>query len=567
MPIHFGMPTLIECPSLEQSLMLCSELGLDFVELNMNLPEYQLDQINTADAKQLFQQYGKYPTIHLDENLNVCDFNAAIADAYLNTVIQTISFAKELGAPIINMHMTEGVYFTLPDRKMYLFEQYKTQYINRLRWFRDACTTAIGNHDISICIENCGKYHDFQREGIGVLLESPCFALTYDIGHDFSVDNANEAFITSYADRLRHMHLHDATDTNNHLTLGAGKIDISDKLALAQKHNCRSVLETKTADALQQSVDYLRTLIKPVEVPSILNLQTPPVTDNSTNDEKLDLFQSLFKGREDVYARHWESKDGKKSGYTPACRYEWARGICEKPRVKCGDCKNRELIPLDRSVLTRHLSGKDVIGVYPILPEENCLFLAIDFDDGDWTKDIAALRAVCKSHEIPIAVERSRSGNGAHVWFFFDVPVSAYAARKFGSALLTAAMDQCHSLKFSSYDRFFPNQDTMPKGGFGNLIALPLQREARNNGNSMFIDEYGVPHHDQWAFLSGLRRLDTEELNRLTMLLSRDGELGPLHSESDENEEKPWHEKISVKLSAIDFPSEVQIVEANMLYM
>ena len=567
MPVHFGIPTLIECPSLESSLKFCSELGLDFVELNMNLPEYQIDQINAADAKRLFSQYGKYPTIHLDENLNVCDFNTAVADAYLNTVVQTISFAKELGVPIINMHMTEGVYFTLPGRKTYLFEQYKTQYLDRLIQFRDACTTAIGNHDILICIENCGEYHNFQREGIGVLLESPCFALTYDIGHDFCVNNANEAFIMSHADGLRHMHLHDATETRNHLTLGTGVIDIADKLALARKYNCRCVLETKTAESLRQSVDYLKTIIKPAEVPNKLNMLTPVVTDNSTNDEKLDLFQSLLRGREDVYARRWESKDGKKAGYVPACRNEWMRGICEKPRIKCADCKNRELIPLDKSILARHLAGKDVIGIYPMLPDENCLFLAIDFDEGDWPKDITALRAVCTAHGIPIAVERSRSGNGAHVWFFFEEPVSAYAARKFGSAILSAAMEQRHNLKFSSYDRLFPNQDTMPKGGFGNLIALPLQREARNSGNSMFIDEHCVPYDDQWAFLSSLRRLDADELGRLTMLLSKDGELGPLHNEPDEKDEKPWQKKAPVKLEMDDFPSETQIVEANMLYI
>ena len=561
------MPTLIECPTLEQSLILCSELELDFVELNMNLPEYQLDRLDITGAKLLLHRYDKYPTIHLDENLNVCDFNTAIADTYLNTVLQTISLAKELGAPVINMHMSEGVYFSLPDRKVYLFEQYKAQYLDRLTTFREACGTAIGNSSIIICIENCGKYHDFQCEGIALLLESPYFALTYDIGHDYCAGNGNESFILNHADKLKHVHLHDATEARNHLTLGTGQIDIADKLTLARKHSCRCVLETKTADALRQSVVYLKSITKAIEIPSAFNMPTLAVTDGSTNEEKLELFQSLFRGREDAYARRWESRDGKKSGYMPDCRNEWAQGICEKPRVKCGDCKNRELIPLDKNVYARHLAGRDVIGGYPMLPDENCLFLAIDFDEGDWPKDILTFRTVCEKYDIPIAVERSRSGNGAHVWFFFEEPVSASAARKFGSALLTAAMEQRHSLKFSSYDRFFPNQDTMPKGGFGNLIALPLQREARNNGNSVFINEQCIPYDDQWAFLSNLRRLGTDEIERHTASLSRDGELGLLHSEPYEKDEKPWQKKQPVKLYIDDFPPEARIVEANMLYI
>ncbi|MDR0999896.1 MAG: sugar phosphate isomerase/epimerase [Clostridiales bacterium] len=263
MPIHYGMPTLIECPSLEQSLSLCSELELEFVELNMNLPEYQLDRIDVPDTKRMFKQYGKYPTIHLDENLNVCDFNTAVADAYFNTALQTISVAKELNAPIINMHMSNGVYFTLPDRKVYLFEQYKQQYLDRLRQFRDTCAVEIGDENIRICVENCGIYHAFQQEGIDLLLENTCFALTYDAGHDFCAGNGNQAFIVNRAARLKHMHLHDATGTRNHLTLGTGEIDIAEKIALAEKYNCRCVLETKTTDALRRSVEYLRSIAKP----------------------------------------------------------------------------------------------------------------------------------------------------------------------------------------------------------------------------------------------------------------------------------------------------------------
>jgi len=265
MSIHFGMPTLIECPSLKQSLSLCSELGLDFVELNMNLPEYQLDRINIGEAKRLFRHYDKYPTIHLDENLNVCDFNSAIAEAYSNTVIRAISLAKEIGAPIINMHISEGVYFSLPESRTYLFAQYKDEYLDKLRQFRDRCEAELYDSDILICIENCDTFRDFQCEGIDLLLESPCFALTYDIGHDFCTGNGNEAFILSRADRLKHMHIHDAAGARNHLTLGTGELDIDAKLALAQKYDCRCVVETKTAAALRQSVVYLADHKKPIE--------------------------------------------------------------------------------------------------------------------------------------------------------------------------------------------------------------------------------------------------------------------------------------------------------------
>jgi sugar phosphate isomerase/epimerase len=265
--MHFGMQPLVEYSSLEQSLSLCAELGLDFIELNMNLPEYQLDQIDVTNVKQLFQYYGKYPTIHLDDNLNVCDFNSAVSNAYFDTVLKTITLAKDLNAPIINMHMADGVYFTLPDKKVYLFEKHKQKYHDRLQQFRDACAMEIGDSKILICIENCGIYHVFQQESIDFLLGSSCFALTYDIGHDFCIGNGNQTFIMNRAERLKHLHLHDAEEMRNHLPLGTGAIDIVEKIALAKKINCRCVLETKTADALRQSVKYLRNISKTVEVP------------------------------------------------------------------------------------------------------------------------------------------------------------------------------------------------------------------------------------------------------------------------------------------------------------
>ena len=194
--------------------------------------------------------------------------------------------------------------------------------------------------------------------------------------------------------------------------------------------------------------------------------------------EKIRLFMSLFKGRDDLYAKRWESKEGR-AGYAPVCLNEWKPGFCGKPEVKCASCGHRLYATLDEKVIEAHLRGKLVAGVYPLRQDEKCHFLAIDFDKDGWQEDVATLKDVCTAFDVPAAIERSRSGHGAHAWFFFADPVAASLARKFGSALLTYAMSQRHQIKFKSYDRFFPNQDTMPRGGFGNLIALPLQKAAR----------------------------------------------------------------------------------------
>lgn len=223
-----------------------------------------------------------------------------------------------------------------------------------------------------------------------------------------------------------------------------------------------------------------------------------------STEEKIILFRSLFRGREDVYPVRWEGKTGK-SGYSPACANEWKRPLCVKPRMKCSECDNRELIPITDEVIQDHLMGKHTIGVYPLLPDETCWFLAADFDKTTWKKDAAAFRETCEEKGVPAAFERSRSGNGVHAWIFFDSPVQAVLARKLGSAILTYTMEKYPQMSFDSYDRFFPSQDTMPKGGFGSLIALPLQRIPRDKGNSLFLDRDFNPYPDQWAFLSRVR--------------------------------------------------------------
>jgi hypothetical protein len=236
-------------------------------------------------------------------------------------------------------------------------------------------------------------------------------------------------------------------------------------------------------------------------------LEATLVNQQSTADAKIRLFRSLFRGRDDVYPRRFESRKTGKSGYAPACGNEWIRGICEKPRIKCTDCQHQRFLPITDEVIRWHLSGFDpagqpfVAGIYPMLQDETCFFLAVDFDKEGWREDAGAFLKTCRAMDIPAVLERSRSGHGGHVWFFFEEAITAASARRLGSFVLTESMERRPDLGFGSYDRFFPNQDTLPHGGFGNLIALPLQKEPRDLGNSVFLDDQMVPYGDQWAFL------------------------------------------------------------------
>ena len=260
--MSFGMPTLIETSTLDECAKLCAELGLDFIELNMNLPQYQLDKIDVAYFKSIVDKYGVYYTIHLDENLNVSDFNPYVAEAYRKTVTDTIEIAKQLDIKVLNMHMAKGVYFTLPDRKVHLFSEYREQYLKSIVDFRDMCETAISDTDIKICMENCDGYEDFQKEAIELLLESKVFALTFDVGHNHGIGGTDEDFIMKHKARLHHIHLHDAKGRKNHLALGTGEMDIEKYINLAKEQNSRVILETKTVDGLQQSVEWLNKNIK-----------------------------------------------------------------------------------------------------------------------------------------------------------------------------------------------------------------------------------------------------------------------------------------------------------------
>lgn len=257
----FGMPTLIETETLTDCVQLCKALGLDFIELNMNLPAYQADVLDIEQLNRIRNTQNIFFTIHLDENLNVCDFNRLVASAYLETVLQTIEAAKRIGAPVLNMHMAGGVYFTLPDRREYLFARYRDNYLSALSRFRQACARAIGTSGIKITIENTNGYPDFIKEGIELLFESDAFALTLDTGHSRCVGGIDEAFILSHSDRLAHMHLHDASGKKDHLPLGVGDMPLQTYLSLAKEHSCRVVLETKTISGLRESVSVLNSYL------------------------------------------------------------------------------------------------------------------------------------------------------------------------------------------------------------------------------------------------------------------------------------------------------------------
>lgn len=222
---------------------------------------------------------------------------------------------------------------------------------------------------------------------------------------------------------------------------------------------------------------------------------------------KIALFRSLFRGRDDVYPKFWHNARSNKSGYAPACENEWVHGVCNKPRVKCGECPNQAFLSTTDRVIEDHLRGRHVVGAYPLLKDDSCWFLAADFDDEGWQDDVTAFAESCRALGIVPSIERSRSGAGAHVWLFFASPTPARVARSLGCLLLTETMSRRHQLRLTSYDRLFPNQDVLPKGGFGNLIALPLQREAAEQGNTLFLTDRLEPFADQWSYLSNIPRL------------------------------------------------------------
>jgi superfamily II DNA or RNA helicase len=309
-------------------------------------------------------------------------------------------------------------------------------------------------------------------------------------------------------------------------------------------------------------------LIPPEPIPTDPTLPAPkPESSRFSTDEKLALFRRLFRGRSDVYPIRWESKTTGKSGYAPACTNEWLPGICEKPRIKCGECNNRALTPMTDAVIYEHLSGKRTIGVYPLLENDTCNFLAVDFDEAEWQEDAKAFYQSCEELGVPVALEISRSGNGAHAWIFFTGSVSARDARRLGTAIISHTCARSRQLKLQSYDRLFPNQDSMPKGGFGNLIALPLQKHPRDAGYSVFVDAYLQPFADQWAFLAAIVPMPAHDIEP-TILRATDN-VHPLDVTfiDVEDQKEPWKRSAAVSKQLVGpMPKSLTITLANQIY-
>jgi len=344
-------------------------------------------------------------------------------------------------------------------------------------------------------------------------------------------------------------------------------------------NDCKQILEaiaqteaamTRLNQARDRTVSELSQLRS--KLAALDNVKQNPAINHfnkyTSPDEKVRLFANLFRGRDDVFARLWISQKTGKKGYSPVCEYEWQSGICTKPEVKCINCKYTLLTP---EVFRAHLDGQHVIGIYPLRKDETCCFLAIDFDKEGWKEDAAAFLEICKLNNVPAALERSRSGNGGHVWIFFSEAIPASVARNLGSYLLTETMSRHHQLSMESYDRLFPNQDTMPKGGFGNLIALPLQKEARKQDNTEFLDEQFQPYADQWAFLASLKKMSLNEVQWLAQQAAKHNRITGVAFSSPEEDDKPWiprraHKDFLLTLRG-QLPPQIRVTLADRLYV
>jgi len=336
-------------------------------------------------------------------------------------------------------------------------------------------------------------------------------------------------------------------------------------------------------DQLLDELTQLRRQLLQKDSPAqlMLHIQGITVNNQSSQEDKIRLFRSLFKGREDVFPRRFENSKTGKSGYAPVCRNEWQAGICQKPKITCQECSFRAFVQVNDEIIRNHLMGIDpndrsgrdfTMGVYPLLVDESCWFLAADFDKSTWTEDAKAFLETCASYQVPAVLERSRSGNGGHVWIFFETSVPAVLARKLGALLLTSTMDRQPEIGLDSYDRLFPSQDTLPRGGFGNLIALPLQKKPREQNNSVFLDNDLNPYTDQWAFLSSIRKMAHHDLERIVKNVQDEGEITGVRAVIlDENENEPWKLSPSRKYKEPPItgplPDQLNLVVSNKIYI
>ena len=372
----------------------------------------------------------------------------------------------------------------------------------------------------------------------------------------------------------------------------------TNKLKLLEAENKSLINEIQYLRSLleKNGIEYSEGSLSPNE--NIEEIQPECVINENITVEQIDLFITLFHGRTDVYARRFISKAGN-VGYSPACSHFWQYGLCPKregKKTKCFDCPNRSWIKLNRRLLREHLEGNredatDVIGVYPMLPDETCFFLVFDFDNHDkrketdenegantdtaWIEDVNAMRQICINNGVDVLVERSRSGKGAHVWLFFESPIAVSTARRFGMALLTKGAESVEQKNFKSYDRMLPVQDKMPVGGLGNLIALPMQGQALRKGNSAFIDIDWRVVPEPWNLMKNVKKLTPQYVDEKIKEWTSEGVLGILATdlsgdvlaEGDINKTKPWEKKEKQFIIKDDIDGVVNIVSANQLYV
>ncbi len=364
----------------------------------------------------------------------------------------------------------------------------------------------------------------------------------------------------------------------NELKKQLSALSLDNQTLKEENYRLRNLLSIKKIDKnnpgpINQDEKKKSFLINAINSKDLLNTQLI-IDQQSDNKLKIMLFRSLFKGREDVYPSRWENQKGK-SGYSPVCVNEWDKKFCRKPALKCSECENKKYAPLTDKVISDHLSGKLTAGVFPMLQDEKCFFLVCDFDDKEaclkWQEDAYAFLKVCRELNIPAYLERSRSGNGGHIWIFFETKIPVFQARKLGFIILTKTIDSRHQISLSSYDRFFPNQDTIPKGGFGNLIAMPLQYKPRMEGNSVFINESTLPFPDQWAFLAQVKKMSQSDINQIVSEKYLQVSYFAIQTHLNDDELEPWNivptPALDEPLICYNLPDKLGAVLSNMIFI
>lgn len=243
-----------------------------------------------------------------------------------------------------------------------------------------------------------------------------------------------------------------------------------------------------------------------------------------TTDDEIRSFRKIFRGRQDIVPRYWTSYKTGRSGYSPLCKNEWKTPECGKGKIRnaCHACTNRAYVPLSDPLLHDHFRGKHILGVYPLLPDHTCHFMAADFDNHKGERppleDVLAFHETCQVQDVPCHVLRSKSGRGYHAFVFFDGPVPAWKARLVGFGLLKEAEAVGDDMELASFDRLFPNQDRLSGKGLGNLIALPFQGRATRANHTLFLNResgFTKPCGDQWRVVADVERIGESVLDNL----------------------------------------------------